>query len=119
MEAPGWVCHTSGGLLSWRRVARTTCALLPPPPATAALTMLTPGLDFRKSSKSTFSAAVSEPDVHHDRTSRFLVVPPVVPGAPSQAASRSARPAATAARRVRFTIDLPVPDLSGGTRGSA
>src|ERR1700704_5901449 len=107
MEAPGWVCQTSGGLLSWRRVAKTTWALLPPPPATAALATLTPGLVFRKSSKRTFSAAVSEPEVHQDRTSRFLVAPPLLPGAPWQAASRSASPAATAAPRARFNNRPP------------
>src|SRR6476646_3881240 len=111
MDAPGWVCHTSGGSPPSRRLARTTCALLPPPPATAALRTATPGWAVRKSSKSTLSAARSDPDVHRDSTSRFRVGPLVaVEAGPPQPASRSARPAARAARpqrRLRVTVDSP------------
>src|SRR5436305_14477970 len=111
MEAPGWVCHTSGGSPPSRRLARTTWALLPPPPATAALRTSTPGWVARKSSKSTFSAARSDPDVHQDSTSRDRRGPPGDGEAgPPQPASSRTRPAARAAspeRRLRGTIDTP------------
>jgi hypothetical protein len=40
---PAWTWKLSGGLPPWMRVASTAFALLPAPPATAALMMLTPG----------------------------------------------------------------------------
>src|SRR5918911_2565448 len=108
MDPPGWVCQTSGGLFSPSRVARTTWALLPAPPTTAALTMSTPGSLFLKLSKMTLRAALSEPDVHQEMTSSLpapelpLDPPPPLLHAASSSAS-AAVPAATALR-VRSTI---------------
>src|ERR1700694_331528 len=39
---PAWTWKLSGGLPPWMRVASTALALLPAPPATAALTIWTP-----------------------------------------------------------------------------
>src|SRR5438067_1135344 len=108
MDPPGWVCQLSGGLFAVRRVASTTCALLPPPPATAPLTISTPGALFLKSSKMTSRAARSEPDVHQEMTSSLFPGLPLAGGVdpPPQAARSSRNPVVPAARalRVRFTI---------------
>src|SRR3954467_14980940 len=106
MEPPGWVCQTSGGLLAARRVASTTCALLPAPPATAAFVMSTPGLPFLKPSKMTLRAALSDPDVHQEMTSSLLPAEVPLCPLPPHAARRSAIPAVPAATalRVRSTI---------------
>src|SRR3954471_11812243 len=97
MEPPGWVCQRSGGLFAARRVASTTCALLPAPPTTAALTMSTPGALFLKLSKMTLRAAFSDPDVHQEMTSTLLPVGVPLDPPPPHAASSSAMPAAPAA----------------------
>src|SRR5947209_2347407 len=78
---------------------------------TAALRTSTPGWVARKSSKSTFSAARSDPDVHQDSTSRDRRGPlgDVEAGPPQPASSRT-RPAARATRpqrRLRVTVDAP------------
>src|SRR5918911_2167227 len=115
MDPPGWVCQTSGGLFSPSRVARTTWALLPAPPTTAALAMSTPGSLFLKLSKMTLRAALSEPDVHQEMTSSLL--PPALrldPPPLHAASSASAAVPAARAVRVRSTIVVllePVPDV--------
>src|SRR4051812_15961933 len=116
MEPPGWVCQTSGGLFAARRVANTTCALLPAPPATAAFVMSTPGLLCLKSSKMTLRAALSDPDVHQEMTSSLLPADVPLCPVPPHAARSSAIPAVPAATalRVRSTIVVllePVADV--------
>src|SRR3984957_5442714 len=72
ISQPGWLCQVSGGLPPARRVCSTGRAAEPPPPATVALMISTPGYCFLYTGNSASSAAASPPEVHQENTSSFF-----------------------------------------------
>src|SRR5215210_4402874 len=72
----GCNCHESGGSPPCRRVASTVRAFDPPPPDTAAFLNVTLESAVVKAVSNTFSAAASEPEVHHEKTSSWPLPPP-------------------------------------------
>src|SRR3954453_17238199 len=111
MDPPGWVCQLSGGLFAARRVASTTCTLLPPSPATAPLTVSTPGALCLKLSKITSRAARSEPDVHQEMTSSLFPGLALAGGVdpPPQPARSSRTPAVPAPPALRGGAPMLLP----------
>src|SRR5690349_24596395 len=107
----GCSCHESGGLPPCSRVASTVRALEPPPPETAALLNVVPGAAAVNAFCNTCSASDSEPEVHHEKTSRLLPPPPLSlsadPAPPQPLAAASITTAATPAVMRFLNINTP------------
>src|SRR6266511_2115847 len=105
-SAPAWPWKESGGWLACSRLASTALALVPEPPATAALTNWMLGLFFLKSAIMASRPLASPPPVHHENTSTLSAADPPacwLSFPPPQLASRPTRAnSATAATHLRF-----------------
>src|SRR6516165_3504965 len=82
-----WTWKVSGGSPPSMRVVRAALALTPPPPATAAFTMSTPGFCARYRSNSAPSPAASPPVVHHEKISSRPAGAGLIPGTGTAAAA--------------------------------
>ena len=76
-------------------MARTCLALVPAPPATAALITSRPGFAALAAAIIACSAASSDPEVHHENTSILPVAAAFAGAVPTASASATAENAAT------------------------
>src|SRR5690349_3354474 len=101
----GCGCQESGGLAPCSRVASRVRALEPPPPETAAFLNVVPGEADVNAFCNTCSASDSEPEVHHEKTSRLLLPPPL----PLSLSADPAPPQPLAAASITAAAATPAP----------
>src|ERR1700747_2248877 len=70
---PGWLCQVSGGLPPASRARRTGIALVPRPPAMAALITSTFGFPCLNTWNNVSNALASLPEVQYENTSSWLL----------------------------------------------